>query len=76
MSGSIREEESEIPVSGRSTCWDLGVLRVDRRRDDQSNSNPETRVRKYYGCVHVLGRWIFAKIDGNNVDKGTSFSLL
>ena len=65
LSSSIREQKREIPVLSRSTCWDFGVLRVDRRRDDQSSSNPETRVRKYYGCVHVLSRWIFAKIDGN-----------
>ena len=72
---NIREEESEIPALCRSTCWDFGVLRVDRRRDDQSSSNPETRVRKSYGCVQVLGRWSFAKIDGNDVDKSTSLSL-
>ena len=75
LSSSIREEKSEIPVLGCSTCWDFGVLRVDRRRDDQSSSNPETRVRKSYGCVQVLGRWSFTKIDGNDADTSTSLSL-
>ena len=73
LSISIREEESEIPVLGRSTCWtseyaewiEGRMIRVAQTR----NESPQ-----YHGCVQVLGRWSFTKTDANDVDKSSSFS--